>query len=62
MSDYVARRNKNRRPTHPGVMLATTVLPALGRTKTEIAKLLGCRASRSMTFSQASSPSRRKPP
>lgn len=41
MSEYIARRNKNRRPTHPGVMLAATVLPALGRTKTEIARLLG---------------------
>lgn len=41
MSEYMARRNKNRRPTHPGVMLGTTVLPALGRTKTEIARLLG---------------------
>lgn len=41
MTEVTARRNPNRRPTHPGVMLNTTVLPALGRTKTEIARLLG---------------------
>lgn len=41
MTDHTARRNPDRRPTHPGVMLNRTVLPALGRTKTEIAKLLG---------------------
>lgn len=41
MADYAARRNRDRRPTHPGVILNTTVLPALGRSKTEVAKLLG---------------------
>jgi addiction module HigA family antidote len=41
VTDHPARRNPGRRPTHPGVMLNTTVLPALGRTKTEIARLLG---------------------
>lgn len=41
MTEIVARRNKDRRPTHPGVMLGNTVLPALNRPKTEIAKLLG---------------------
>ena len=29
------------RPTHPGEVLREDVLPALGRTKVEIAKLLG---------------------
>lgn len=29
------------RPTHPGEMLREDVLPALGRTKTEVARLLG---------------------
>lgn len=29
------------RPTHPGEMLREDILPALGKTKTEIAKLLG---------------------
>lgn len=29
------------RPTHPGEILREDVLPALGRTKVEIAKLLG---------------------
>ncbi len=41
VTEATAHRNPDRRPTHPGVMLNTTVLPALGRTKTEIARLLG---------------------
>ena len=31
----------DRRPTHPGLLLADTVIPATGRSKTEIARLLG---------------------
>jgi addiction module HigA family antidote len=41
MADHIARRNPERRPTHPGAMLNSTVLPALGRTKTDVARLLG---------------------
>ncbi len=41
MSDIPARRNAKRRPNHPGVLLAETVLPALGKTKVEFADLLG---------------------
>jgi antitoxin HigA-1 len=41
MTEIAAQRNSKRRPTHPGVMLGNTVLPALGRPKTEIARLLG---------------------
>ncbi|MFM7272681.1 MAG: HigA family addiction module antitoxin [Gammaproteobacteria bacterium] len=41
MTDIPARRSRNRRPTHPGVLLNDTILPALGRPKTEIARLLG---------------------
>ena len=41
MTEITARRNPNRPPTHPGVLLNDTVLPALGRPKTEIARLLG---------------------
>lgn len=41
MTEIVARRNPTRRPTHPGAMLGSTVLPALGRSKTDIARLLG---------------------
>lgn len=41
MTEISARRNPNRRPTHPGKLLESTVLPALGRSKIEIAKLLG---------------------
>jgi antitoxin HigA-1 len=32
---------KNMRPIHPGEMLREDVLPAIGRPKTEIARLLG---------------------
>src|SRR5688572_32874770 len=38
---YPAKRDANRCPTHPGELLREEVLPATGRTKTEIASLLG---------------------
>lgn len=38
---YVATRNPKRPPTHPGELLRETVLPAVGRTKVEIASLAG---------------------
>lgn len=41
MTEYTARRNRDRRPTHPGAVLNGTVLPALNRPKAEIARLLG---------------------
>ena len=41
MTVMSAVRSKTRAPTPPGRMLADTVLPATGKTKTEIAKLLG---------------------
>ena len=41
MTVIAARRNPNRAPTHPGALLESTVLPALKRPKTEIARLLG---------------------
>ena len=41
MPIYAAKRNPNRPPTHPGFLLADTVLPATGKTKSEIARLLG---------------------
>ena len=37
----LARRNADRCPTHPGRLLRDTVIPATGRSKTEIARLLG---------------------
>jgi addiction module HigA family antidote len=40
MTDYAAKRNPNRCPTHPGALLAE-VIPATGRSKAEIAALLG---------------------
>lgn len=38
---YAAKRNKNRCPTHPGALLRDEIIPATGRTKSEIAELLG---------------------
>ncbi len=40
MAEYAARRDPNRRPTHPGELLRE-VIPATGRSKAEIAALLG---------------------
>ena len=41
MTEYVAKRDPTRRPTHPGEILREEAIPATGRTKTEIASLLG---------------------
>lgn len=41
MALYSAPRNTRRPPTHPGFLLADTVLPAAGKSKAEIARLLG---------------------
>jgi addiction module HigA family antidote len=41
MAEYTAVRNPKRCPTHPGQLLRDEVIPATGRTKTEIASLLG---------------------
>ena len=38
---YAAKRSKKRCPTHPGVLLRDDIIPATGRTKSEIAELLG---------------------
>jgi len=38
---YAAKRSKNRCPTHPGALLRDDIIPATGRTKVEIAGLLG---------------------
>jgi addiction module HigA family antidote len=40
MAEYSARRDPNRCPTHPGDLLGE-VIPATGKSKTEIAALLG---------------------
>lgn len=37
---YPAKRNPNRAPSHPGALLED-VIPAAGKSKTEIARLLG---------------------
>ncbi|HEV7410389.1 MAG TPA: HigA family addiction module antitoxin, partial [Bradyrhizobium sp.] len=41
MREYKARRNPNRCPCHPGAILREDMLPATGKTKVEIARLLG---------------------
>jgi addiction module HigA family antidote len=40
MAEHAARRDPNRCPTHPGELLRE-VIPATGKSKTEIAALLG---------------------
>ena len=40
MTDYAAERNPNRCPSHPGELLGE-VIPATGKSKAEIAALLG---------------------
>jgi addiction module HigA family antidote len=37
MAEYIARRNANLPPLHPGQLLKETVLPALKMSKTELA-------------------------
>jgi addiction module HigA family antidote len=41
MAEFSAKRNLARCPSHPGALLREVVLPATGRTKVEIAGLLG---------------------
>ena len=41
MTEYVVERDRSRCPTHPGQLLRDEVIPATGRSKTEIAALLG---------------------
>jgi len=41
MREYKARRNPNRCPSHPGAIIREDMLPATGKTKGEIARLLG---------------------
>jgi addiction module HigA family antidote len=38
---YAAKRNANRCPTHPGALLREDIVPATGRSVSEIADLLG---------------------
>lgn len=37
---YIARRDRARCPSHPGALLRDDMIPATGRTKSEIANLL----------------------
>ncbi|KEC56780.1 HigA family addiction module antitoxin [Bartonella rochalimae] len=40
MNDFPAKRHKNRCPSHPGDLLAE-IIPKTGKTKLEIAQMLG---------------------
>ena len=41
MAKYAAKRDPKRCPTHPGELLREDVIPATGKTRSEIAALLG---------------------
>jgi addiction module HigA family antidote len=41
MAEYAAKRDPKRCPTHPGELLREDVIPATGKTRSEIAALLG---------------------
>lgn len=41
MPDYPAIRNRDHVPMHPGELIREEIIPATGKTKTEIAALLG---------------------
>jgi addiction module HigA family antidote len=41
MAEYKAKRHPSLKPLHPGETLREDVIPALGRPKSEIARLLG---------------------
>ncbi|HWA88910.1 MAG TPA: HigA family addiction module antitoxin [Rhizomicrobium sp.] len=41
MTEYAAKRNPDRCPTHPGELLREDVLPATGLGKAEVAQALG---------------------
>ena len=41
MTEYIAKQNPNRCPSHPGALLREDVIPATGKTKSEIARLPG---------------------
>ena len=41
MTEYAAKRDSKRCPTHPGELLREDVIPATGKNRSEIAALLG---------------------
>ncbi|MDQ0470936.1 HigA family addiction module antitoxin [Labrys wisconsinensis] len=41
MTECAAHRNPDRCPSHPGELLREDIIPAAGKTRTEIADLLG---------------------
>jgi len=41
MTEYAAKRNRNRCPTHPGALLREDVLPAIRMGKSALAEALG---------------------
>ena len=40
MAEYVAKKNRNRCPTHPGALLRDDILPAIKKNKSDIADAL----------------------
>jgi addiction module HigA family antidote len=57
MAEYVAKRDRNRCPTHPDKLLREEVIPATGKTKSEIAALLESRGGISTISSTSTNPS-----
>lgn len=41
MTEYPAIRHRERAPTHPGALLREDIIPATGKSKAAIARLLG---------------------
>jgi antitoxin HigA-1 len=41
MAEYISKRNVDRCPTHPGALLRDEIVPALNKSKSEIADGLG---------------------
>ena len=41
MTEFIAKRNPDRCPTHPGALLREEILPAVGMTKVQVAEALG---------------------
>lgn len=41
MTEYPAVRSREHAPTHPGALLREDIIPAIGKSKAEIARLLG---------------------
>lgn len=56
MREYKAKQNPNRCPSHPGAIIREDMLPATGKTKIEIARLLGISRQRLDDITQEKKP------